>query len=257
MTTLADRRPAMPTDDLAGRVALVTGSSRGIGAAIATSLAGAGARLVIHSAGSPQDGAALAASLPHAVYHRADVADADAARGLVAAAQAAWGRLDLVVNCAGGTASVPFADLDGVDDDLWRRNFAVHVLGPWAIAIAAAPALRRSPDGCIVNITSVAGSTTTGNSIPYATSKAAADHLTRLLARTLAPAVRVNAIAPGFVRTALTAAMPADYIATYERGIPLRRGGIPDDIADTCLSIARSRSMTGTVVAIDGGVRVK
>jgi ketoreductase RED2 len=116
---------------------------------------------------------------------------------------------------------------------------------------------RRSESGSVVNVTSIAGFTLTGSSIPYAVSKAAADHLTKLLARTLAPAVRVNAVAPGLVRTTLTDSFPGDYIANYEKGIPLGHGAEPDDIARACLSFARPGFATGTVLAVDGGIQLK
>jgi ketoreductase RED2 len=242
---------------LAGRVALVTGSSRGIGAAIARRFAAEGAAVLVNSRSSEDDGAAVAAELPEGIYRRADVSRDEEARALVAAALGEWGRLDIVVNCAGGSRLVPWDDIEGVDEALWWHCFEVHTLGVWHTSRAAAPALRESGDGAIVNVSSIGASTTTGSSIPYSVSKAGADQLTKLLARTLAPEVRVNSVAPGFVRTPLTDSFPPEYIANYEKGIPLGHGGVPDDIAAACLALARPGFATGTVFAVDGGVHVK
>jgi ketoreductase RED2 len=111
--------------------------------------------------------------------------------------------------------------------------------------------------GCLEGLVALVTGSSTGSSIPHAVSKAAADHLTKLLARTLAPAVRVNAVAPGLVRTTLTDSFPGDYIANYEEGIPLGHGAEPDDIAPACLSLARPGFATGTVLAVDGGIQLK
>jgi ketoreductase RED2 len=242
---------------LDGRVAVITGSSRGIGEAVARQFAAAGAAVVVSSSRSREAGEAVATSLPHAIYIDADVARPSGAEGLIEAAAATWGRVDALVNCAGISRRVPFEDLDGADEQLWQRCLDVHVKGVWNTVRAAARLLRQSDDGSVTNITSIAGSTTTGNSIPYTVSKAGADHLTRLLARALAPRVRVNAVAPGYVRTQMTAALPAAYLAEYERRIPLGRGGEPADVAEACLLLATSRHTTGTTLSIDGGVRVR
>jgi ketoreductase RED2 len=248
-------RPVL--EPLAGRVALVTGSSRGIGEGIARCFAAAGASVVVNSSQSHEAGEDIAAALPDAIYRRADVSKVEDAAALVDAAIGAYGRLDTVVNCAGWSRRVPFEDLDAADDALWRRCMGVHVMGLWYVSRAAAPALRESDLASIVNITSVAAITATGSSLPYSVSKAGADHLTRLLAKALAPDVRVNAVAPGFIKTPLTASLPPDYIAAYERGIPVGHGGEPQDIAEACLFLAASNFATGTTVAVDGGVRLR
>jgi ketoreductase RED2 len=236
---------------------VVTGSSRGIGEAVARAFAATGAAVVVSSSHSRDAGEAVAADLPQATYVEANVASADDTAALIDAALAKWGRIDALVNCAGLGRRVPFEDLDGADDELWRECLEVHVMGAWNTTRAAARALRASGEGSVTNVTSIAASTITGNSIPYTVSKAGAEHLTRLLARALAPAVRVNAVAPGFIRTPLTASLPADYIAAYEQRIPLGHGGEPADIASACLFLATCRFVTGTVLGIDGGVRIR
>jgi ketoreductase RED2 len=244
-------------DAMKDRVVLVTGSSRGIGEATARRFAEAGAHLVINSSQSHESGEDVARSLPSAVYKRADVSKEENATGLVDAALAEFGRLDAIVNCAGWSRRVAFDDLDGADEALWRRCLGVHIMGPWYVSRAAAPALRRSDAASITNITSIAATTVSGSSLPYSVAKAGTDHLTKLLAKALAPRIRVNGVAPGFIRTPLTASLPHEYIATYEQTIPVGHGGDPRDIADACFFLATSRFTTGTVLAVDGGVRVR
>ena len=152
--------------DLTGRVALVTGSSSGIGAAIAGTFAGRGARVVVNSVSSVAEGQQLAASLPGATYIQADVADPAQARHLVDATVGQHGRLDIVVNNAGTTTVIPHHDLDAATTEIWERILAVNVLGTWNVTQAAVPHLRATGDGVILNITSVAGVRPVGSSIP-------------------------------------------------------------------------------------------
>ena len=241
---------------LAGGVAVVTGSSSGIGAAVARALAAEGARLVVNSRSSVEAGRALAAELGDAVYVQGDVADEGACGALVDAALERWGRLDVVVNNAGFTRVIPHHDLDAADDEVWRRIFDVNVLGTWHMTRAAVPALRQAGDGAVVNITSLAGLRPTGSSIPYAVSKAAINHLTRLLANVLGPDIRVNAVAPGLIDTPWT----ADWEAVRSHvtaSAPLRRSGRPEDVAEACLGLIRSGYATGQVLAVDGGVGLR
>lgn len=238
---------------LTGRVALVTGSSRGIGEAVARAFAAAGASLIVNSRGAGT-GEALAAELADARFVQADVAEQSGAEQLVETASREWGRLDYVINCAGVTRLVPLADLDAVTEADWQAALGVNVLGIWHVCRAAAPLLRSSGGGAIVNVTSAAGIRPSGSSIPYAVSKAAANHLTRLLAKTLAPEIRVSAVAPGFIDTPLTASMPGEFREGYIKTAPLGHTGRPQDIAEACLFLARSSYATGDVVLIDGGL---
>src|SRR6516225_9907425 len=193
-------RAAVSESPLAGRVALVTGSSSGIGEATARAFASAGAAVVVNSSRSVAEGEAVAASLPDALYVQGDITEAGTPERLVAAALGRWGRLDTLVNNAGTTAVIPHHDIAAASVDVWRRIFEVNVFGTWAMSVAAMPALREA-NGCIVNVASVAGVRPTGSSIPYAASKAALNHMTVLLAKVVGPAVRVNAIAPERVET--------------------------------------------------------
>jgi ketoreductase RED2 len=239
---------------LDGRVAIVTGSSSGIGEAIARRYAAAGAAVVVNSARSVEAGQAVAASLPNAAYVQGDIADEEQGQALVSAALDRWGRLDVLVNNAGTTQVIPHADLDAAGLEVWRRLFEVNVFGTWLLSRAAVPALRAT-HGSIINITSVAGVRATGSSIPYAASKAALNHMTRLLAKALGPDVRVNAIAPGLVDTPWTSDWEA--VRSMVRQIaPLRRSGQPDDVAEVALTLATASYVTGEVIVVDGGLNL-
>jgi len=235
-----------------GKVALVTGSTSGIGEAIARAFSAAGATVVVNSRSSAEAGRRLAAELGAASYVQADVAvEADVAR-LVATTLADHGRLDVLVNNAGTTEVIPHANLEAADLSVWRRIFEVNVFGTWALSVAAMGALREAR-GSIVNVTSIAGLRPTGSSIPYAASKAALNHQTVLLAKAVGPDVRVNAVAPGLVDTPWT----EDWGALREivsAIAPLRRSGRPEDIAPIVLALAGAEYVTGQVVAIDGGL---
>jgi ketoreductase RED2 len=238
---------------LAGKVAVVTGSSSGIGAAVARSLADAGARVVVNSSRSVAAGQAVADSLPGACYLQGDVADDAACQALVAQTLAEFGRLDILVNNAGTTEVIPHEDLAAATDEIWQRILTVNVLGTWHMTRASVPALRAAGDGVVINVTSVAGLRPTGSSIPYAVSKAGINHLTLLLAKALGPQIRVNAVAPGLVDTPWT----ADWDAARDRvraQAPLGRTGVPEDVADAVLGLVLSGYVTGQVLAVDGGL---
>lgn len=237
-------------------MAIVTGSSSGIGTATARSFAAIGAGVVVNSVRSVAEGEAVAASLPDAVYVQGDIADPQAAPNLVDAALDRWGRgrLDTLVNNAGTTAVIPHHDLEAASIDVWRRIFEVNVFATWTMTMAALPALREAK-GSVVNISSAAGLRPTGSSIPYAASKAALNHLTVLLAKVVGPEVRVNAVAPGLIDTPWTADWEFQR-AAVEAVTPLKRIGQPHDVAEVVLALARSSYVTGQVVAIDGGLTI-
>lgn len=240
---------------LDGKTAIVTGSASGIGEAIARRYAAEGAGVVVNSIHSVKAGQAVAASLPDAIYVQADIADEQQGKSLVEAARARWGRLDILVNNAGTTQFIPHDDLEAADAEVWRRIFDVNVFGTWLVTRSAVPLMREN-GGAIVNITSLAGERPVGSSIPYAASKAALNHLTRLLANVLGPAIRVNAIAPGLVDTPWTADWD-DIREAVRTQAPLQRSGQPDDIAEVALTVAVSAYMTGQVIVVDGGLHLR
>ena len=242
--------------DLTGRVAVVTGSSSGIGAAIAGTFAERGARVVVNSVSSVAEGQELAAKLPGATYVQADVADPVQAKHLIDATVEQHGRLDILVNNAGTTTVIPHHDLDAATTEIWERILAVNVLGTWNVTQAAVPHLRATGDGVILNITSVAGVRPMGSSIPYAVSKAAVNHLTTLLANALGPEIRVHAVAPGLIDTPWTADWDIERDAVRQSA-PLRRSGTPDDVADACVGLVGARYATGQVLVVDGGLALR
>jgi ketoreductase RED2 len=238
--------------DLTGTAVIVTGSSSGIGEAIARRLAGLGAGIVVNSASSAEAGRRIAAELSDAVYVQGDIGDPATATALVTAAEDRWGRLDGLVNNAGVTVPVPLHDLGSVTIDHWDKVLRTNVIGTFLVSQAALPSLRRADDGWIINVTSLAGIRQTGSSLPYAVSKAALNHLTEILAK-YANGVRVNAIAPGLVATPWTADWH-DRKAGVELAAPLHRVASPEDIADACVGLISTRYATGATLLVDGGL---
>ena len=239
--------------DLSKQAVIVTGSSSGIGEAVARRLAGFGAGIVVNSASSVEAGERVAADLPDAVYVQGDVGDPATAAALIGAAKERWGRLDGVVNNAGVTISVPMPDIEGVTVEHWEKVLRTNVIGTFLVSQAALPLLREADDGWIINITSLAGTRQTGSSLPYAVSKAALDHLTAIMAKHAGGGVRVNAVAPGLVATPWT----EDWDA-LKQGVtamaPLHRVATAEDIAEACLAFVATRYATGQVLIVDGGL---
>jgi ketoreductase RED2 len=212
--------------------------------------------VVVNSARSVDAGQALAAELPGASYVQGDIADENEARHLVAEAVERHGRLDVLVNNAGTTEVIPHHDLEAVTPEIWRRILDVNVIGTWQVSVAAVPHLRASGDGAIVNVSSIAGHRAAGSSIPYATSKAALSHMTTLLANVLGPEIRVNAVAPGLVDTPWTEDW--DMVRAFvTQQAPLKRSGLPEDIAHVIVSLATASYVTGETVLVDGGMHLR
>lgn len=239
--------------DLRSRVVIVTGSSSGIGEAVARRFAACGAGIVVNSARSVAAGERLAGELPDAVYVGGDIATPATAAALVEAAAERWGRLDGLVNNAAVTIDVPLEDVESVTPAHWERVLAVNVVGTFLVSQAALPLLRRSDDAWILNVTSIAGLRQTGSSLPYAVSKAAVDHMTRILAKVAGGRVRINAVAPGLVDTPWTEdwALQRQLVTA---AAPLGRIASPEDIADACFGIIGAKYLTGQTVLVDGGL---
>jgi NAD(P)-dependent dehydrogenase (short-subunit alcohol dehydrogenase family) len=235
------------------KVALVTGSSAGIGAAVARRLAGDGYTVVVNSRSSVAEGEAVAAEIGGS-YVQADVGDEHAARGLMASVLETHGRIDVLVNNAGTTEVIPHPDLKAATPEVWRRLYDVNVIAPFVLVTAAEEALRAA-QGCVVNISSLAGVNPVGSSIPYAASKAAFNHQTRLLAKALGPDVRVNAVAPGLVDTAWTADWH-DIRELVKAFAPMKRPATPDDVAEIVMGLVRSDYVTGEVIVLAGGLNL-
>ena len=240
-------------------VALVTGSSSGIGAAIARRLSRDGHAVIIHSCTSVAQGRSLAAELGVAAYLQADLAvDVDRVR-LIREAAALWGRLDVLVNNAGISRVIAHGDLMSATPDVWRALNEVNVIAPFRLVALAEDALRaaagRGRPGCVINVSSHAGTRPKGASIPYAATKAALNHVTRLLALSLAPDIRVNAVAPGLVDTPMTADW-SDAQQLWRERSPMRRAASTDDVAQAVALLVESNYLTGEVLTLDGGLNL-
>ena len=245
----------LTSQELSGKVAIVTGSSSGIGAATAQRLSALGASVVVNSASSVAGGCAVAAALPSpAHYFQADISDKSQCAALVNATIERFGQLDILVNNAGWTTLVPHVDLDALTDEIFRKTFDVNVFGTWGLTTAAIPHLKQSPAGCVVTITSIAGIRPVGSSIAYAMTKAALNHMTALLAKSHGP-VRFNAVAPGLVDTPWTKDWDASHVAVA-RVAPAQRSATPDDCAEAVLALVRNTYITGQVIVVDGGLSI-
>jgi 3-oxoacyl-[acyl-carrier protein] reductase len=250
----------------AGKSAVVTGGATGVGKATAVRLAACGYGVVINYSRSEPEAHATVAEIRaaggQAVCLRADVADDGDCRALIAAAEAHFGRLDVLVNSAGTTEFIPFGDLESISGEIWERLFRVNVVGAFQCSRAAAEVIRRTAcGGVIVNVSSVAAQLAQGSSIPYCASKAALDNLTVSLARTLAPHIRVNAVAPGFIAGRWTQqGLGEKYptvLAAWEQSLPLQKVCQPDDVAEAIMGLVTgSPLITGQTLTIDGGMTI-
>ena len=251
--------------DLEGKAAIVTGGGTGVGRATVLALARRGCSVVVNYSRSQADAertAAEAAALGvRAVPVQADVADDAACRRLVDTAVRELGRLDVLVNNAGTTVFVPHARLDAISGDDWSRVLGVNLIGPFQMARAAKGPMEAAGGGAIVNVSSVAGIAGIGSSIPYCASKAGLNVLTVILARTLGPKIRVNAVAPGFItgRWLAEGLGPAyePVKKAMEARAPLGRVCDPEDVARVIVAlIADADMVTGQVVPVEGGMLI-
>ncbi|PQZ92895.1 short-chain dehydrogenase [Arthrobacter sp. MYb227] len=236
------------------KVVLVTGSSSGIGKAIATRLFNDGWSVVFNGHRTPELGTELAESFEGSIYIDADVSQSADAQRLVEGTVEHFGRLDAVINNAGIARRIPHADLDAVDDEFWDLVMSVNLKGPWNIAKAARPHLVKT-EGQIINNASLAGLTPSGSSIPYAISKAGVLHMTRLLAKALGPEIRVNAVAPGYIDTPLTHEW-TELRNFVESESPARRLGQPEDVAEVVSGLLNMKYVTGTAIPVAGGLQL-
>lgn len=238
------------------RLALVTGGSGGIGSAICRRLASDGLTVLVGYLSSAERAAALAAELDGPSHRAVRVAVDDPASidALAASIEADHGRLDVLVNCAGVTQPVAHDDLDGLTDETIDRIFATNWRGPFAVVRALRPALDKSVDPVIVNISSVAAVTGMGSNVAYCASKAALDSMTRSLGRALGPTIRVVSVSPGWVLGEYAARMPAEFIDVQRDATPLNRLATGDDVAAAVSAVVADLPFTtGAVIPVDGG----
>ena len=251
---------------LAGKSAIVTGSAVGVGRATALELAKRGANVVVNYSRSEQEAKETAAAVEQlgakALLVRADVSQDQEVRAMVQRALDAFGSVDVLVNNAATTVFVNFADLEGLKEEHWDRILAVNLKGPFFCSRAVAGSMKAGGGGAIVNVASVAGIRAVGSSIAYAASKAGLINMTIALARVLAPEVRVNCVAPGFIATrwlreGLGQIFEPVKKAT-EEATPLHRVATPEDIAQVVLSLIESADfVTGQTIAVDGGNSIR
>ena len=253
---------------LRGSAAIVTGSSssQGVGGEVAKSLAERGCNVAVNYASNAQGADEVVAECKEfgvdAVAIRCDVSRDDDCRAIVREVADRWGRLDILVNNAAVTRPIPLADLEAVEADEFFRVMAVNLVGAYQMARAATPHLRDAGDAAIVNVSSLGGSIGAGSSIPYATSKGALNSLTLLLARVLAPEVRVNAVLPGVMIGSWTRKMLdeegyASRVAEA-RSNHLQQPLTPAHVASTIRwVIEEGRGMTGELLRIDSGQHLR
>jgi pteridine reductase len=239
--------------ELQGRVVLVTGGAVRVGRAIVRAAAARGADVVIHYRRSRAEAEALTAEIAagggRAATVAADLEQPEAVRSLARDAEAAFGRLDVLVNNAAIFPRTPFLEVTEAE---WDKTLATNLKAPFLLAQAVAPGMLARGEGKIVNLADIAAFRPWPNHLPYSIAKAGIVALTQGLSRTLAPAIQVNAIAPGAIL------FPDDWDAERQKEllarVPMGRAGDPEDIARAFLFLVEgSDYVTGTVIPVDGG----
>ena len=248
----------MTVESLAGRKALVTGASRGIGRAIARAVAEAGADVAIGYRREADAARSLATEIEalgrRAAIFAADVRDYDAVKAMVLGAHAALGGLDIVVANAG--VPTRFEPLHEVDIGYWKRVISIDLDGVFHTLHAALPLLRAQRSGVILTISSIAADERQANGGPYIAAKAGVNALTKVVARENARlGIRANVVAPGLIQTDIADGMLAQHGERLIKAIPLGRIGTPEEVAQLCVYLASDAAawITGKVFHIDGG----
>ncbi|HUB97273.1 MAG TPA: SDR family oxidoreductase [Stellaceae bacterium] len=251
--------------DIRDNVAIVTGSATGIGAETAKLLAAKGCRVVVNFTKSRAEAEETAAACrQHGVdvlLHQADVSQDAQCKAMAAAAIGQWGRVDILVNCAGRTKPAPPGDLDALNAADFHDIYAVNLVGTYQMIRAVVPQMRKQGAGVVVNVSALGSLNGEGSSIAYAASKGALNSLTISLARQLAPIVRVNAICPGFVATRWMRNLLGEErfdqrVAEMARITPVHKTAFAEDIAEMiCWFIDGPGLITGEVLPVDYGTR--
>jgi 3-oxoacyl-[acyl-carrier protein] reductase len=240
----------------AGKVAVVTGGSGGIGGAAAGLFAAAGARVVLGYRGNRAGAEAVLAGLAGSghVAAQVDITDTPSIVALCDRVAAEMGRADILVNSAGTTTPVPHPDLDGLTDEIIDAVFASNWRGVFATIRAFAPLLKASGEGVVLNVSSIAAFKGFGSSIAYCGAKAGLDAMTHTLALALAPQVRVLSISPGVVDTGFVPGRTKEQIAKAGAATPLGKVTAPEDVAEAIFAAAvHLRHSTGTRIVVDAG----
>ncbi|MBW2149639.1 MAG: SDR family oxidoreductase [Deltaproteobacteria bacterium] len=241
---------------LEGKVALVTGGGTGIGRATSLLFAEEGADVAVNYSRSRSEAEETVSKIEKlgrkGLAICADVSDDAAVRDMIDTVVKTLGRLDILVNNAGITKFVPLDDLEGLTDENWERILAVNVKGTFYCSRAAIPRLRENGGGQIVNVASIAGITGYGSSIAYCASKAAVSCMTKSMAASQAPDIRVNAVAPGAVQTRWVVGWE-EFMEKHREATPLKRLATPEDVAASIFGLVISDFVTGQILVVDGG----
>ncbi|KRK39894.1 3-oxoacyl-[acyl-carrier-protein] reductase [Loigolactobacillus bifermentans] len=239
--------------DLKDKVVLITGSSRGIGAAMAQAFAQAGAKLVLNSRhAATEQVTTFTAQGVTCTAIQADVADPDQVKQMIKTIKSEFGQLDVVINNAGVTEDKLLIRMQPAD---FEKVLQTNLVGTFNVTSKALPLLLKQRSGCIINIASVIGLTGNIGQANYAASKAGIIGFTKSVAQEAAlRQVRCNAIAPGMIDTDMTAVLDEKRQADILERIPLKRFGQPTEVAQTALFLAQNDYLTGQTIAIDGGL---
>ena len=236
---------------LTGRVALVTGAGKRLGRAVALRLAREGADVAVHYGKSEAEAREVVAEIEklgrHAAAFSAELRDVAAIEKLVQNVASQFARLDILVNCAANFLETKFRE---TSEAIWDASMDANLKAPFFCAQAASPHLAKSGRGVIINFADIGGLLGWTEFLPHSISKAGVIMLTRILAKELGPAVRVNAIAPG------TITMPGDppeWETDFIKRAPLRRTGRPEEITDAVMYLIGAEFVTGQVLVVDGG----
>lgn len=241
-----------------GRVAIVTGGGTGLGRAMCFKLSSAGARVAVNYPGADEGearatAAEIGATGGEAFAVRADVAVADQVDAMVEAVVGEFGGVDILLSNAGTTVFVPFDDLDGLDEADWDRVFAVNAKALFLLSRAVVPHMKRQGAGVIVATTSGAAFKPIGSSIPYCASKAALEMITKCLAKSLGPEIRVNSLVPGGMMTRWSAGFGDELRRKQAEALPLKRHPNVEEVAEGAMLAIRNESLTGSSILIDSG----
>ncbi len=244
------------SEKLKGKVAVIVGGTGGCGKSAARMFAEEGATVVVTHRPGKEAAAAFLAGLPGSGHFAfpVDVIDTKTINAFRDEVKKRLGRCDILVNSAGFTKPVAHNDLDGLDDDLIDRMFAVNWRGQFAVIRAFAPMLKATGDGLIVNISSIAGFNGQGSSLAYSACKAGIDVMGITLGRALAPEIRVMTVSPGAVETSFVPGRGAEFYAKAAATAPLRKIPQADDVAEAVLACATHLKMsTGSMIVVDAG----
>ncbi|MDP2411514.1 MAG: SDR family oxidoreductase [Pseudolabrys sp.] len=242
--------------DLAGKTAIVTGGSSGIGAAAVRMLAGLGARVMIGYHKRENAARELMASLPGSGHQIVQITLEDLAtvEAMAATAAATFKTVDILVNSAGFTRPIPHKDLEALDIPLFDSILISSVRGPYSVVRALLPLLRASGDATVINVSSISGFTGSGSSVAYCAGKAALDNMTMSLGRALGPEIRVLSVSPGAVATDFVAGRDRAKLEADAPKTPLQKVIEAEDVAQTIVAcVTHLRRSTGVRIICDGG----